>query len=188
MVISDTAVGIGKVPEAQLDVRGAARFVHAEATDTIACNSLSYGIGPNLTTPRDHSCLAQRQVVRGNPCVITFKVNYLNTWVPGILTLTGSTVNTNSSSFSGHYAVVAYRRLSQNGGSNPGDLDVSTMFAQNTAGSSFGTTVGGSGTFNIEYSAGSGTGSQDTLQITYSGGGSRDVFVAECVEYSRLYY
>ena len=188
MVISDTAVGIGKVPEAQLDVRGTARFVHAEATDTIACNSLAYGIRDNLTTPRDHTCLAQRQVVRGNPCVITFKVNYLTSWVPGILTLTGSTVNTNSSSFSGHYAVVAYRRLSQNGGSNPGDIDVSTMFSQNTAGNSFGTTVGGSGTFNIEYSAGGGDGSQDTLQITYSGGGARDVFVAECVEYSRLYY
>ena len=188
MVISDTAVGIGKVPEAQLDVRGTARFDHAEATDTIACNSLAYGLSGNLTTPRDHTCLAQRQVARGNPCVITFKVDYLNSWVPGILTLTGSTVNTNSSSFSGHYAVVAYRRLSQNGGSNPGDIDVSTMFSQNTSGNSFGTTIDGSGTFNIVYSAGGGFGSQDTLQITYSGGGSRDVFVAECVEFSRLYY
>jgi hypothetical protein len=182
MVISDTAVGIGKVPEAQLDVRGTARFDHAEATDTLACNSLAYGISQNLVTPRDHTCLAQRQVARGNSPALTFKVNYLTSWVPGILTLTGSTTNTDSSSFVGHYAVLAYRRLS-----STGNMVINTMFSQNTAGNSVNTTVNGNGKFNIVYNSG-GPGSQDTIQITYSGNGARDVFVAECVEYSRLYY
>jgi len=183
MVISDTAVGIGKVPEAQLDVRGSARFVHAEATDTIACNSLAYGIGQNLTTPRDHSCLAQRKVIRGNPCVLTFKVNYVSSWVPGILTLTGTSVNTNSSAFQGDHVVVAYRRLSS-GDSGTGDIDITVL---NGSGS-VSTNTGGTGKFNIVYTGTNTSGTQETIEITYSGGGARDVFVAECVEYSRLYY
>jgi hypothetical protein len=183
MVISDTAVGIGKVPEAQLDVRGMARFVHAEATDTLACESIAYGIRENLMTPRDHSCLAQRKAKRGNPCVIKFRVNRVTSWVPGILTLTGTSVNTNSSGFQGDWIVLAYRRLSSGDGGT-GDIDITTLDGSGSAT----TNTGGTGKFNIVYTGIDTSDAQEEIEITYSGGGARDIFVAECVEYSRLYY
>jgi hypothetical protein len=68
MVISDTAVGIGKVPEAQLDVRGTARFGdvmvngvikstvpswHMYNTDTIHTGTLNFT--ENMVTPQNCS-------------------------------------------------------------------------------------------------------------------------------------
>jgi len=44
MVISDTAVGIGKVPEAQLDVRGTARFGDVMVNGVIKSNVPSWGV------------------------------------------------------------------------------------------------------------------------------------------------
>jgi hypothetical protein len=44
MVISDTAVGIGKVPEAQLDVRGVANFGYVVGGDIYASGSVGIGV------------------------------------------------------------------------------------------------------------------------------------------------
>jgi hypothetical protein len=79
--------------------------------------------------------------------------------------------------------VVAYRRLSS-GDSGTGDIDITVL---NGSGS-VSTNTGGTGKFNIVYTGTNTSGTQETIEITYSGGGARDVFVAECVDYSRLYY
>jgi hypothetical protein len=190
MVISDTAVGIGKVPEAQLDVKGMARFVHAEATDTLACESIAYGIRENLTTPRDHSCLAQRKAKRGNPCVMTFKLNWVNSWVPGVILYSACTVNTNSSNLAGYTGAIGYRRLSTGGGGT-GDIDITLLDGGSSSGAPGSVTPvtdSASSIFNVVYESPNIQTSQDTLTITFSGGGARDIFIAEVVDYSRLYY
>jgi hypothetical protein len=188
MVISDTAVGIGKVPEAQLDVRGTARFTHGEATGTFAADSLVCGISQNLTNPRDFSGLRQFKAVRGNSPSVEFRVNVVNSWVPGIIKMYGASVDSTSANWSGYHAIIRYRRYSFGDG-GAGDIDIST------GGMTYSSTpqVDGTGTaFEIEYerslpdtSTGDG---EDIIRVIYRGTGARDVLSVECTEYSRIFY
>jgi hypothetical protein len=190
MVISDTAVGIGKVPEAQLDVRGTARFTHGEATGTFAADSLVCGIGQNLTNPRDFTGLTQFKVARGNPASVEFRVNVVNSWVPGIMKIYGASVNTNSANWSSYYAVIRYRRYSF-GDLGAGDIDVSTS---NMTHSSTPQIDSSATAFEIEYERGNGltntsiADGEDIIRVIYTGDGSRDVISVECTDYSRIFY
>jgi hypothetical protein len=190
MVISDTAVGIGKAPQAQLDVRGTGRFTHGEATGTFAAESLVCGINENLSNPREFSGLRQFKAVRGSSPALEFRVNVVNSWVPGIIKMYGASVDGNSGNWSGYYAIIRYRRYSF-GDNGEGSIGISTT------GMTYSSTpqVDGTGTaFEIEYERGNGltdtstVDGEDIIRVIYRGGGARDVLSAECIEYSRIFY
>jgi hypothetical protein len=188
MVISDTAVGIGKVPEAQLDVRGTARFTHGEATGTFAADSLVCGISQNLTNPRDFSGLRQFKAVRGNSPSVEFRVSVVNYFVPGIIKMYGASVNTNSSNHSSYHAIIRYRRYSW-GNSGAGEIGIST------GGMTYSSTpqVDGTSTaFEIEYERSlpdnTTLDGEDIIRVIYRGVGALDVLSVECTDYSRIFY